>query len=120
MGLQFGRLVTHAKKSLADRRETKPVESSGARTSLALDLASTPSGSPASQADPSIEQYAWLVALLRKTPAADLPVVLAGVSLTPESRRELEERWARRMASDPALREMFLAALARHMKGPGR
>jgi hypothetical protein len=63
----------------------------------------------------SVEQYAWLVATFRRTAPADVPALLARVRLTPESRKELEEQWRKRMAADPAIQAAFVAALSRHL-----
>jgi hypothetical protein len=62
-----------------------------------------------------VDQYAWLVATLRKSSPAELPAVLARVRLTPETRRDLEQRWKKRMTEEPAVQQAFLSALARHL-----
>lgn len=76
--------------------------------------------SPTRLPELSVEQYAWLVATLRRVAPADVPATLARLRLTHETRRELEERWAKRMAADGALRESFLGALARHLAAGAR
>lgn len=65
----------------------------------------------------SVEQYAWLVATLRKAPAHAMSETLARFRLTEDQKTRLETRWRERMAADPKLRETFTAALARHLMG---
>lgn len=120
LALEFGRLNAQAKKARADRRMSKPTASVGTGTSLAVDVprAAMPFAVAAKEApapELTVDQYAWIVASLRKS--TDVPATLALFRLTLESRKELEARWAKRMAADPALRETFLAALGRHMAG---
>ena len=65
----------------------------------------------------SVEQYAWVVAKLRKATSADFAATLATLRLTPETREQLEAHWRARMGRDPALQQAFIAALGRLMKG---
>jgi hypothetical protein len=90
-------------------RAHEPVLAAGASAPAApLELtASTP--------DLSVEQYAWLIASLRRTPAIELPGVLARFRLTAESLRDLETRWAGRMVAEPRLSEAVQAAVARFL-----
>jgi hypothetical protein len=134
LALEFGRLVTQAKKALAARRAPRSLAPVGTGTALALDVpgAVTPfqrdkdrpipsapvhssegMATPANVPELSVDQYAFIVASLRK--ATDVPTTLARFRLTAESRKELEARWAKRMATEPAVREAFLAALGRHL-----
>jgi hypothetical protein len=48
-----------------------------------------------------------------------VPALLARVRLTGETRKDLEVLWAGRMAADAALKEAFLAALGRFLRGGG-
>lgn len=130
----FVSLLEDAKKSLATRRDApKKAASVGSGTVLALDpeavagmsaVMRAPSIQEGSSAprppELSVEQYAWLVATLRRAAPADVPATLTRLRLTPETRRELEERWAKRMAADAALRESFLAVLARYLAAGAR
>lgn len=68
--------------------------------------------------DMSVEQYAWLVATLRKAPAHAMSETLARFRLTEEQKTRLETLWRERMSADPKVRETFTAALARHLMGP--
>ena len=133
LALEFGRLLTQAKKARADKRAPRPAAPFGTGTSLALDVPRSAMPFAAEAAEPaattplpgpvappqipelSVDQYAWIVASLRK--ATDVPAVLARFRLTPETRKELEARWAKRMAADQTLRETFIAALGRHLGG---
>jgi hypothetical protein len=120
LALEFGRLVLDAKKRAAERRKHRrptPV-GSGTLPGHEEGHGHTDVSDPA-PADLSVQQYAWLVAELRKTPASALPAALERLRLTPQTRRELEERWSKRMAADPTLREVFLTALNKHLNGAG-
>ena len=105
LALDFGRRLMTVQKDLAARRAARPV-------ALAKEAAPVP--------ELNVEQYAWVVATLRRTAPAELPVVLARFRLSAETRRELEDHWRARMAADSALQQEFLAALGRHLaKGGG-
>jgi len=98
-----------------------PATRLGTATAAPVASATVPALDIARRATPpemSVEQYAWLVATLRRTAPSDLLATLARLRLSPESLQDLEERWSRRMAADPALKDAFLAALTRHL-GPG-
>jgi hypothetical protein len=107
------------------RPATPAAPPAGSGTSLAVEVphdalpfaAAPPPAAPPPVPELTVEQYAWVVASLRK--ATDVAAALARFRLTPESRRELEARWAKRMAADEALREAFLAALGRHLAAGG-
>ncbi len=82
--------------------------------------ASGPVAAPAPTAELTVEQYAWVVATLRKAASpGELAQALARFRLTAESKRQLEERWRERMAADPALQARFLALLTGHLRGSG-
>jgi len=131
LALDFGRELVQATKALAERRAARAAAPGGTGTLLGLEsprhvlrvaLPAEPPGSstPAVGAHPplpelNVDQYAWLVATLRKSAPADLPAVLARVRLTPETRKELERRWKKRMSEEPAVQQAFLSALARHL-----
>lgn len=140
LALEFGRLHTQAKQARAGRKAPRAA-AFGTGTSLAVDVPRNviPFAAPAKEAAPApdtptptqgappapapvpelrVEQYAWVVAALRKT--TDEAATLARLRLTPETRKELEARWAARMAADSALREAFLNALARHLAGEAK
>jgi hypothetical protein len=67
----------------------------------------------------SVEQYAWVVAKLRKAAPAEFARTLATLRLTPETRGQLEAHWRARMGRDPELQQAFIAALGRFMKDSG-
>ena len=114
----FVGLLADAKKARAAKRRG-PVRS-GTRLGLESGgAAASPGAGPAAPRDLTVDQYAWMTATLRRATAADLPAVLERLRLTAATRHDLEERWARRMAADPALREAFLVALARHLGATG-
>lgn len=118
----FVGLLGEAKKALAARRTLPVTARVGSSTVLALEAkrdATTGAVIPPPLPDLSVEQYAWLVAALRNATPAEVPATLTRLRLTRETRREVEDRWAKRMAADPALQERFLAALARHLGGGG-
>jgi hypothetical protein len=95
----------------------------GRGTVLALDVpraAPPPTDGPSLLPELTVDQYAWLTATLERAAPADLPAALARVRLTPETRKELEQRWSGRMAADPHLKETFLSLLTRHLGAPGR
>jgi hypothetical protein len=131
LGLDFGRQLALSKKALNDRRAAQAAAPRGTGTLLGVETArhvirvataAEPQerSTPAPQAAPplpdlTVDQYAWLVSTLRKSSPADLPAVLARVRLTPETRKELEQRWKQRMTAEPAVQQAFLAALARHL-----
>ena len=91
-------------------------------------------GAPASSSNPAapqagagplpeltVEQYAWLVAALRRTRGpAEVEHAFRALRLSPDVQKPLEERWRARMAADPALQQRFLAALATHLSGAAR
>lgn len=68
----------------------------------------------------SVEQYAWLVATLRKAGPEGTPAVLARMRLDAPRRARLEAHWRERLAREPTLRETFTAALARHLAAAPR
>ena len=131
LALDFGRELVQATKALNERRAARAAAPGGTGTLLGLELPrhvlrvalpAEPQGSsmPAAGAHPplpelNVDQYAWLVATIRKSAPADLPAVLARVRLTPETRKELEQRWKKRMSEEPAVQQAFLSALARHL-----
>lgn len=79
-----------------------------------------PPAAPAPSAELTVEQYAWVVATLRKAASpAELEQALARFRLTAETRKQLEDRWRARMAANPGLQGRFLALLAGHLRGPG-
>jgi hypothetical protein len=123
IALEFGRVLVQAQKALAERRRPRVTAPVGTGTVLTLDVLHAPPPAtdvPALLPDLTVDQYAWLTATLRRTAPADLPAVLARVRLTPETRKELENRWSSRMAADPQLTETFISLLARHLGGHGQ
>jgi hypothetical protein len=137
LGLELGRLVGLARKALKERRASRAAAPSAARATVALEARqgaaheAKPSPSAPAAVDPaapggapvpelSVEQYAWVVATLRRTSPEQIPAALARFRLTSETKRELESRWSKRMASDPALQQAFLAHLARYLGGGPR
>ena len=122
LGLRFGPLLVDTKKALAARRAPRAAAPLGAGTMMALEVprvAPLPASASAPPPELSVDQYAWLVATLRKTAPADLPTVLGRFRLTPETRKDLEDRWSKRMAADPALQQRFIAALTQRLAGGG-
>lgn len=131
LGLDFGRQLALSKKALTERRTAQTSAPRATGTLLGVELprhvvqAAPPAGpqemsSPAAEVHPSlpeltVDQYAWLVATLRKSSPAELPAALARVRLTPETRKDLEQRWKKRMTEEPAVQQAFLSALARHL-----
>jgi hypothetical protein len=131
LGLDFGRHLTLSKKALVERRTAQATAPRGTGTLLGTDsprhvVRGVPpaefQAKSMSAAEPlpplpelTVDQYAWLVATLRKASPADLPAILGRVRLTPETRKDLEQRWKKRMTEEPAVQQAFLSALARHL-----
>jgi hypothetical protein len=114
VALEFTRQLEAATRAQASQE--KP-ENRG-KTALSLDA----TGKEASPGLPelTVEQYAWLVATLRKAGPEGTPAVLARMRLDPPRRAQLEAHWRERLARDPALRETFTAALARQLTAAPR
>jgi hypothetical protein len=106
LALDFGRFVAAATKSPEPVKTAEPVK------------AVAPVDLPSPLPDLSVEQYAWVVAKLRKAAPESLAATLATLRLTPETREQLEAHWRGRMGRDAALQQAFLAALSRYKKGP--
>jgi len=67
------------------------------------------------------EQYAWLVAALRRARGpAEVEQAFRALGMSPELQRPLEELWRARMAADPASQQRFLAALQRYLASPAK
>ncbi|MBK8258833.1 MAG: hypothetical protein IPK82_40015 [Polyangiaceae bacterium] len=68
----------------------------------------------------TVEQYAWLVAVLRRarTPG-ETEQAFRALRLSPDIRKPLEDAWRDRMAKDPTLQQRFIAALSQ-LPGGGR
>jgi hypothetical protein len=121
IALEFGRVLVEAQKALTERRTPCAAAPVGMSATSTLDVPRTlpPAADvPLPLPELTVDQYAWLTATLRRTAPADLPTTLARVRLTPETRKELESRWNRRMAADPQVKETFVSLLARHLRGP--
>lgn len=65
----------------------------------------------------TVEQYAWVVATLKRATPLSLPTTLERLRLTPTSRAELEARWRAHLARHPDLKQLFIRALAAQL-GP--
>jgi hypothetical protein len=118
LALEFGRLVLDAKKRAAERREHPRLTAVGTGTLIGNEEGSASTSIPVpAPPDLTVQQYAWLVAELRKTLPSALSAALERLRLTPQTRKDLEEQWSKRMAADPALRELFLTALNKHLTG---
>ncbi|NUP05236.1 MAG: hypothetical protein HOW73_04150 [Polyangiaceae bacterium] len=63
----------------------------------------------------SVDQYAWVVATLRKTAPADLPNMLGRLRLTTVTRTTLDALWKAHMARYPHVKQVFVHALATHL-----
>ncbi len=64
----------------------------------------------------SVEQYAWMTATLRKTPAADLDAALARLRLTAATRSELQAVWSAHMEAHAQVQAAFMRALAQQFE----
>ncbi|MEZ4294663.1 MAG: hypothetical protein R3B70_06780 [Polyangiaceae bacterium] len=88
--------------------------------------AQAPAAAPAGQAaaqvpEISVEQYAWLVAALRRARGPqDIEHAFRALRLSSDVHRPLEEHWRARMSADPALQKRFLAALQQNLPGGAR
>lgn len=140
--LEFHRRLAEETRALAERRREAAERPKRAGATVAIPVHSSSSASPppaspgaaiplpaagvsqpaptAHVPDLTVEQYAWVVATLRRAASpADLEQALARFRLTAETRKLLEERWRTRMAADPALQARFVALLAGHLRSPG-
>lgn len=69
----------------------------------------------------TVEQYAWLVAALRRLhERSEIDRAFTALHLRPSDQKPIEELWRARMAADGGLRERFLAALAQYTSGGAR
>ncbi len=69
----------------------------------------------------TVEQYAWLVAALRRArDPAETERAFHALHARPAQQKALEELWRTRMAADTSLRERFLAALEKYAPGVHR
>jgi hypothetical protein len=117
---EFQRLVARARASVQERQQhsgdpklgmTRPIQSPSAASTNAT-IAPTPRPI---LPDLSVDQYAWIVASLRKATEAELPATLDRLRLTPAARAALETRWRERMSAEPGLADRFAEALRRHL-----
>lgn len=77
---------------------------------------------PSAPAEPglpllSVEQYAWVVAALRRAKGPEITAALARLRLTEASRAKLDAVWRAHMARHPAVKQVFIRALAQHLTG---
>ena len=70
-----------------------------------------PSGLP----NLNVEQYAWVIATLKRATPETLPATLERLRLTPASRAELEARWRAHLMRFPDLKQAFIRALAHQL-----
>ncbi|MFO0615667.1 MAG: hypothetical protein U0414_23940 [Polyangiaceae bacterium] len=110
--LEFGRLLNEAQKARAAREAKRSDPELGAEEATVAD---EPLSAPSSTKPPelSVEQYAWVLATLRRASEAELPGVLARLRLSPETRAALDATWDAKTRRDPALSRALDQALAK-------